>query len=231
MLSGKLYGKGFMDIDEGVRGMERWPLWTVTSDLGAMTVPPSISALLTARLDRLGATDRAVIACGAVIGQVFYRGAIEELVPDSIRAAVGPSLRSLSRKELVAFDETTRFAGQEAFRFLHIMIRDAAYQGLLKRSRAELHEGFVEWLERVAPDRLLEYEEICGPHLEQAVLIRAELGPVNEAIRRLGQRGAERRQVGSPGGCDLTPVCPASRACSSVAGCSSLRSQPTQNPA
>jgi predicted ATPase/class 3 adenylate cyclase len=179
-----------MLIDDGILHHEDAGLWIVTSDLGAMTLPPSISALLTARLDRLGATDRAVIECGAVIGQVFYRGAIEELVPDSIRAAVGPSLRSLSRKELVAFDESTRFAGQEAFRFLHIMIRDAAYQGLLKRSRAELHEGFVDWLEHVAPDRLLEYEEICGHHLEQAFLIRAELGPVNEAIRRLGGRGA-----------------------------------------
>jgi predicted ATPase/class 3 adenylate cyclase len=179
-----------MLIDDGILHRDDAGLWIVTSDLGAMTLPPSISALLTARLDRLGGTDRAIIECGAVIGQVFYRGAIEELVPDSIRAAVGPSLRSLSRKELVAFDETTRFAGQEAFRFLHIMIRDAAYQGLLKRSRAELHEGFVDWLERMAPDRLLEYEEICGHHLEQAFLIRAELGPVNEAIRRLGGRGA-----------------------------------------
>ena len=179
-----------MLIDDGTLHHDDAGLWIVTSDLGAMTVPPSISALLTARLDRLGATDRAVIECGAVIGQVFYRGAIEELVPDSIRAAVGPSLRSLSRKELVAFDETTRFAGQEAFRFLHIVIRDAAYRGLLKRSRAELHEGFVDWLERVAADRLLEYEEICGHHLEQAFLIRAELGPVNESIRRLGERGA-----------------------------------------
>jgi predicted ATPase/class 3 adenylate cyclase len=179
-----------MLIDDGTLHHDDAGLWIVTSDLGAMTLPPSISALLTARLDRLGATDRAVIECGAVIGQVFYRGAIEELVLDSIRAAVGPSLRSLSRKELVAFDETTRFAGQEAFRFLHIVIRDAAYRSLLKRSRAELHEGFVDWLERVAADRLLEYEEICGHHLEQAFLIRAELGPVNEAIRRLGGRGA-----------------------------------------
>jgi class 3 adenylate cyclase/tetratricopeptide (TPR) repeat protein len=179
-----------MLIDDGILHHDDAGLWIVTSDLGAMTVPPSISALLAARLDRLGGTDRAVIECGAVIGQVFYRGAIEELVPDGIRAAVEPSLRSLSRRELVAFDETTRFAGQEAFRFLHIMIRDAAYQGLLKRSRAQLHEGFVDWLERVAPDRLLEYEEICGHHLEQAFLLREELGPVNEAIRRLGERGA-----------------------------------------
>jgi len=179
-----------MLIDDGTLHHDDAGLWIVTSDFGAMTVPPSISALLTARLDRLSATDRTVVECGAVIGQVFYRGAIEELVPAGIRAAVEPSLRSLSRKELVAVDETTRFAGQEAFRFLHIMIRDAAYQGLLKRSRAELHEGFVDWLERVASDRLLEYEEIRGHHLEQAFLLRAELGPVNEAIRHLGERGA-----------------------------------------
>src|SRR5439155_786961 len=134
--------------------------WIVLSDIGAITIPPSISALLTARLDRLGATERSVIERGAVMGQVFFRGALEELVPDGVRTSVPASLDGLARKELIRRDEATQFAAQEAYRFLHILIRDAAYQGLLKRTRAELHEAFVDWLEQVTSGREMEYEEI-----------------------------------------------------------------------
>jgi len=162
----------------------------VLAGIGEITIPPSISALLTARLDRLGATERSVIERGAVIGQVFYRGAVEELAPEGLREAVAPSLQALSRKELVRQDETTQLAGQEAYRFLHILIRDAAYQGLLKRTRAELHEAFVDWVERVVSDRTMEYEEIRGYHLEQTYLILTELAPLDDHGRAMGKRGS-----------------------------------------
>ena len=131
-----------------------------------------------------------MIERGAVIGQVFYRGAVEELAPPSLQAAVAPSLQSLSSKELIRQDDTSHFVGQEAYRFLHILVRDAAYQGLLKRTRAELHEAFVDWLERVAPDRMMEYEEIRGYHLEQSHLILAELAPLDDHGREVGFRGS-----------------------------------------
>ena len=139
-----------MLMDDGALRRDEDGRWIVPSDVGAITIPPTISALLTARLDRLGATERTVIERGAVIGQVFYRGAIEELAPPALRDAVAPSLQSLSSKELIRQDDTSHFVGQEAYRFLHIVVRDAAYQGLLKRTRAELHEAFVDWLERGA---------------------------------------------------------------------------------
>jgi tetratricopeptide (TPR) repeat protein len=99
-------------------------------------------------------------------------------------------LEGLSRKELIRRAESTQLAGQEAYRFVHILIRDAAYGSLLKRARAELHERFVDWLERVATERVMEYEEIRGYHLEQAYLTRAELGPVDEHARTIGIRGS-----------------------------------------
>ncbi|HEY7660141.1 MAG TPA: adenylate/guanylate cyclase domain-containing protein [Actinomycetota bacterium] len=179
-----------MLIDDGIVHRDEEGRWVVVSDPGAFTIPPSISALLSARLDRLGATERAVIERGAVMGQVFFRGAIEDLAPEEVRDAVEPSLESLTRKELVNRDDTIHLAGQEAYRFLHILIRDAAYQGLLKRARAELHERFVDWLERAASDRAMEYEEIRGYHLEQAYLILAQLGPLDDHGRQLGDRGS-----------------------------------------
>jgi predicted ATPase/class 3 adenylate cyclase len=179
-----------MLIDDGMLHRDEQGHWVVTSDLGAVIVPPSISALLTARLDRLGPVERTAIERGAVIGQIFFQGAVEELSPEGVREQIEPSLQSLIRKELIRPGDST-FAGQEAFRFLHQLIRDAAYQGLLKRMRAELHERFVDWLERVASDRVIEYEEIRGYHLEQAYLIRSALGPLDGNGLALGRRGSE----------------------------------------
>jgi class 3 adenylate cyclase/tetratricopeptide (TPR) repeat protein len=178
-----------MLTDEGVLLRTGEGDWILTCDPGTLTVPPSISALLTARLDRLGDAERAVIQRGAVIGQIFFRGAVEDLSPEEVRPYVDPSLRTLQTKELIRPNNST-FAGQDAFRFLHILIRDAAYQALLKRTRAELHERFVDWLERLGSDRLMEYEEIHGYHLEQAFLIRSELGTIDEHTTAIGRRGA-----------------------------------------
>ena len=179
-----------MLIDDGALQRTEDGTWAVMPDVGEIAIPPSIWALLTARLDRLGMTERSVIERGAVIGQVFFRGAVEELAPEGLRGAVERSLQGLSKKELIRQDDSTQFAGQEAYRFLHILIRDAAYHGLLKRSRAELHEAFVGWLERVASDRLMEYEEIRGYHLEQAYAALVELAPVDDHARQLGLRGS-----------------------------------------
>src|SRR6185437_5844812 len=82
----------------------------------------------------------------------------------------------------------------EAFRFDHLLIRDAAYNGLLKRTRATLHERFVAWGDRVnrGRDREVEFEEILAYHLEQAHRYLGELGPLDDHGRELGRRAAER---------------------------------------
>jgi tetratricopeptide (TPR) repeat protein len=124
-----------------------------------------------------------------VIGQVFFRGAVEDLSPDEVRRHTGESLRNLTHRELVAPHEST-FAGQEAYRFMHILIREAAYHGLLKRTRADLHVRFIDWLERVASDRVLEFEEIRGYHLEQAFFTLQQLAPNDEQVWQIGVRGS-----------------------------------------
>jgi class 3 adenylate cyclase/tetratricopeptide (TPR) repeat protein len=179
-----------MLVDDGTLHQGADGRWILAAGIESLTIPPSISALITARLDRLGSTDRTVIEHGAVFGQVFYRGAVEDLAPDAMREHVGESLGSLSGKELIR-QEVSPFAGQEAFRFVHVLIKDAAYHGLLKRARAELHEGFVGWLERANPERAMEFEEIGGYHLEQAHLILIQLGPLDDHAAAVGLRGAE----------------------------------------
>jgi predicted ATPase/class 3 adenylate cyclase len=163
--------------------------WQQTGDLTSVMVPPTISALLSARLDRLSDGERAVLQTGSVAGLVFPVEAVQELAPAAIREHVGREMETLVRKLLIRADAAI-FASSSVFRFEHLMVRDCAYQGLLKRTRAELHERYGEWVERVAGDRIAEYEEIVGYHLEQAHALRAELGPVDARGVAIGVRAA-----------------------------------------
>jgi class 3 adenylate cyclase len=135
-------------------------------------LPPTIRALLDARLERLGDGERSVIERGAVEGEVFHHRAIRALVDDP--GGVDQKLAALVRKEMIR-PERAQVPGDDAFRFRHLLIRDAAYDALPKQTRAELHERFAEWLEREG-ERLVELDEIAGWHLEQAVRYRRELG-------------------------------------------------------
>ncbi len=152
---------------------------------GDIVVPPTIQALLAARLDQLEPPERAVLERGAVEGKVFHRGAVEALAPDE--QEVPARLLSLVRKELVRPDRA-QLPGDDAFRFRHLLIRDAAYDALPKAVRAELHEAFARWLEERGAD-LVELDEILGYHLEQACRYRAELGTPDEGALAQAARG------------------------------------------
>ena len=178
-----------MLVDEGLVQQEG-DRWLPTGDLSQLALPPTIHALLAARLDLLSPEERAVIEPSSVIGLAFQEDAVRELVPDAVRDRVPELLAALGRKQFVRPERTD---GQESlYRFHHILIRDAAYAGLLKRTRATLHERFADWGERVNADRdrVTEYEEIVGYHLEQAYTYLAQLGPLDVHGHELGRRGA-----------------------------------------
>jgi class 3 adenylate cyclase len=163
--------------------------WIATGDISSIAIPPTIGALLGARLEALSSGERAVIQRAAVVGKVFWWGAVAELAPAPERPEVGGHLQALVRKELVRPDRS-RFTGEDAFRFGHILIRDAAYAATTKELRADLHERYADWLERRAADRLPEFEEIIGYHLEQAHRYRADLGLGGEGAPALAARAA-----------------------------------------
>ncbi len=153
-----------------------------------VVVPPTIQALLASRLDQLDTAERGVLERGAVEGHVFHRGAVVALAPDEPH--VDGRLVTLVRKDLVR-PERSLLAGDDAYRFRHLLIRDAAYESLPKATRAELHERFADWVEQHASE-LVELDEIVGYHLERAYTYRAELGPLDDAARALGPRASER---------------------------------------
>jgi class 3 adenylate cyclase/tetratricopeptide (TPR) repeat protein len=176
-----------MLIDDGslVRDGDRW---VATGTLSDLRVPVTIQALLAARLDQLTGDERAAIQRAAVCGKQFHVGAVAALL-DAESSSVRPTLMGLVRRDLIRPDRSS-LAGEDAFRFRHQLIRDAAYEGAPKALRAELHERFADWLEGVGEARVDEFEEILAYHLERAHDLLDELGPLDDAGRELGRRAA-----------------------------------------
>ena len=156
-----------------------------------LDVPPTILALLAARLDRLAQPERAVLEPAAVAGLTFPRAAVSELVADADRERVPERLAAVERRRFI-HSYTPIMGDPNSYQFEHILVRDAVYRRLLKRTRAQMHERFVAWADRVNGERAGEYAEITAYHLEQAHAYLAELGPLDDHGRGLGRRAGER---------------------------------------
>ena len=177
-----------MLIDDGVL-VRRNGRWVATGDLPAVRVPPTIHALLAARLDRLDPNERVVIERAAAQGKIFYDDAVADLAGNG-EIPVAAALGALVRKELIRPDRPG--LGGRTHRFRHLLIRDAAYESIPKEARAATHEHFARWLDRAAGAAATQYDEIVGYHLEQAYGYLAELGLVDDAARAVARAAAGR---------------------------------------
>lgn len=166
--------------------------WVRTESYREIDIPPTIKALLEARLGQLRLEERTVIEPASVIGLQFPSPAVASMAPERFKSEVEGHLQALTRKQLVQAvpmpDEDT------IYRFHHHLVRDTIYNGLLKRVRAALHVDFVRWADRINAERGrgLEFEEILGYHLEQAHRYLGELGPLDEKGCQLGRDAARR---------------------------------------
>jgi len=184
-----------MLIDSGVI-RERDGGWEFTGGYDDVPVPPNISSLLASRLDRLPPLELGIVERAAVIGLEFQPAAVAALASDGdANADLARPLSALCSKRLIR--ATGGVPGDEVYEFSHILVRDAAYDRLLKRTRATLHDRFADWLLQVSGTRAPELEEIIGYHLEQSFRYRAELGPLDVQTRSLGARAA--RHLGLAG--------------------------------
>jgi class 3 adenylate cyclase/tetratricopeptide (TPR) repeat protein len=159
--------------------------WVAASDLSDLATPPSITALLSARLDRLEPAERDIVERASVIGKDFFGAEVDAISPAGTTDEVPRLLASAVNKDLVRRRNAT---GDDGYSFPHMLLRDVAYDGIRKSTRAELHERYASWLEERAGLRTEPYEEIVAYHLEQAFRYRGELGPVDEAVERLAVR-------------------------------------------
>jgi len=162
--------------------------WTTGAGLASLEMPPTIHALLAARIERLESADRSVLECAAVVGRHFSRSAVAALLADGVDD-LDARLESLQRSELIERDAGW-LLGEPVLRFHHVLIRDAAYRRLLKGTRAELHARFADWIGGRTADAA-EHDETIGWHLEQAHQHLRELGPLDDAGRALGARASQ----------------------------------------
>ncbi|MHB1837070.1 MAG: ATP-binding protein, partial [Solirubrobacteraceae bacterium] len=178
-------------------------LVALARERGAVMLPPTIQALLAARIERLPLEEREVLERGAIEGEVFHRSAVRALAQGAASAEGELPLASLLRKELIRAHPPT-LAQDDAFRFRHLLMRDVVYDGLPKAVRARLHERFAHWLLEEAPGELVERDEIAGWHLEQAVHYERELGRearrellmlATDQLRAAGRRARRRADV------------------------------------
>jgi class 3 adenylate cyclase/tetratricopeptide (TPR) repeat protein len=164
-------------------------------DEGLDRIPDTVQALIAARIDRLATDEKHVLQSAALVGRVFWRGALDRLAPD---LDVAPLLDGLLEREFVVPEERSSISGDVAFRFKHVLIRDVAYSGMSKAQRAQQHRAFAEWVGERARDELA---EIRAHHLDQAAELLAELDgavPADlaqaaaEALEEAGRRALRR---------------------------------------
>ena len=158
-------------------------------------IPDSLQALIASRIDGVAADEKKLLQSAALIGRVFWRGALERLAPD---LEVAELLDRLVNREFVVAEERSSISGEHAYRFKHVLIRDVAYGGMSKARRAEEHRAFAEWVADRARDELA---EIRAHHLEQAADLLIELAgtipedlarSAAEALEEAGRRGLRR---------------------------------------
>jgi DNA-binding SARP family transcriptional activator len=159
-------------------GSEIWPV-----------LPPTIEALLGARLQRLGPGASSVLARAAIVGKDFPEQAVRELLPPEARGPLSRNLQTLVAKGLVQHEPSDRRPAEE-YSFRHILIQEAAYRAIPKSLRAELHHRYADWLEYVFWEPATERPELLGYHLEQSVRYLSELRPAEAQSSPLAQRAA-----------------------------------------
>jgi DNA-binding SARP family transcriptional activator/tRNA A-37 threonylcarbamoyl transferase component Bud32 len=155
----------------------------------AITFPPTIQAVLLARLDRLGPAERAVLDRSAIVGRDFWPDAVAALLPEDARPSLSRHLKTLEEREYVRPDYLAPQAGK-AFRFRHALIQEAAYRAIPKQLRGELHERLADWLEHEPGTLAAEHDAVVGYHLEQAFRYREELRDVDWQARQLATRAS-----------------------------------------
>ena len=145
-------------------------------------IPASLRSLLAMRLDRLGPAERDLLRCGAVVGSEVTEEALTALVPEPARSFLDRHLQAMEAKRFIDRD-------QGSIRFLHELIRQAAYRSMTRDDRARLHERFAAWVEDEATAPLAELDEVVGYHLQQAVEHRRAIGlDVGALAHRAGER-------------------------------------------
>jgi class 3 adenylate cyclase/tetratricopeptide (TPR) repeat protein len=156
---------------------------------GGDRIPDTLQALIGARIDRLPAGEKALLQRGSVMGRTFFAGAVDHLSAEYDADELDDMLDDLLLRDFITRQERSTISGETAYRFKHVLIREVAYGGLSKSSRAQNHTRFAEWLREKADKELL---EIRAYHLDQACTLYAELdGKPPEELARTAAKALQ----------------------------------------
>jgi class 3 adenylate cyclase/tetratricopeptide (TPR) repeat protein len=137
--------------------------------------PTSVQALIAARLDTLTPERKRLLQDAAVVGKVFWAGALAAMGDDE-PAAVELALHELGRKELVRPARRTSMEGEVEYAFWHALVRDVAYAQIPRADRARRHRAAAAWIERRSGDRVEDHAEILSHHYDAALKLARSAG-------------------------------------------------------
>jgi class 3 adenylate cyclase/tetratricopeptide (TPR) repeat protein len=143
-------------------------------------VPESVQALIAARLDTITAERKSLLQDAAVIGKVFWAGALAEMGDRDARE-VEQALHELARKELVRPSRSSSMQGDAEYGFWHLLVRDVCYQQIPRADRAARHRMAASWLERKAGDRVEDLADVLAHHSLQALELTRAAGQTDQA--------------------------------------------------
>ena len=158
-----------------------------------LEVPGSVQGIIAARLDALDAADKELLQDAAVVGKVFWSGALAAIGERDV-ADVEERLPMLERRELVRRSRRSSVAGEGEYSFRHILVRDVAYGSIPRAARAERHRRAAEWIESLGRPEdqsdLLAHHYLAALELSRAAGV--DVGVLAEsaatALLRAGER-------------------------------------------
>ena len=165
-------------IQEGVIDTSSQPWRVRGAATRGLQVPSTLRGLLQARLDGLDGDDRGVVGCAAVVGRVFWDRAVDRLADSLPTPARAGALDRLARREVVLPRPRSTFSGSQEYSFRHALMRDVAYEGVLRSVRRRLHARAAQWFEEV-----VEQSGRPDEHAAEVALHHAEAGEATASAR------------------------------------------------
>jgi class 3 adenylate cyclase len=160
-----------------------------------LPLPETVQGMIAARLDSLEPADKELVQNAAVLGKVFWTGALAALTGRE-RFLVEEQLHGLGRKEFVRRERRSGVAGETQYAFLHLLLRDVAYSQIPRLQRADKHSGAAAWIESLSADRSEDRAEMLAHHyLEALELVRVtgeDESTLREPARKALTEAAER---------------------------------------
>ncbi|MEJ2364355.1 MAG: tetratricopeptide repeat protein, partial [Deltaproteobacteria bacterium] len=166
-----------MLVEDGVI-IKSEPAWRVQSGrLLDLHIPPTLTGVIQARLDRLPTYEHTVLQQASVVGKVFWDAVVSyinreiqsegvPIKPESLKIA--DYLDTLQEREMIFQRKTSAFSDAIEFSFKHALFQKVTYESVLKRTRRSYHAMVADWLILHSGDRIGEFTGLIAGHLEKA---------------------------------------------------------------